>query len=150
MEPVLRCLFGVNFRILKLLSRRLKSVRVQVFSVSLQGCIFLPAKELYKYRLFHKAWFIFIKLPALVGETGHWCYRELLFKELTAFKFRPTKRPRPLENKTKDTSWGLYYSLYQKRAQWSGFSQLWTNEQEIIDLPTIETNREREASRPRP
>ena len=53
-----------------LLSRRLESVRVQVFSVSLQGCIFLPGKELYKYGLFHKAWFIFKLLSFL-----HWLLR---------------------------------------------------------------------------
>ena len=47
-----------------------KSVSVQVFSVSLQGCIFLPGKELYKYRLFHKAWFIFKLLSFL-----HWLVR---------------------------------------------------------------------------
>ena len=82
----------------------------------------------------------------MVGETEQQCYRELLCKEITSFRFRPTERPEPLQLKIKlatPGSWGLYPGKKQRLL--SDLDSL-SSEQEIIDLPTIETNMEREAT----
>ena len=81
-----------------------------------------------------------MKLSSLVDETEQRCYRELLCKEITSLKFRSAERPRPLQLKTKletPGSWGLYPEKKQRLL--SDLDSL-SSEQEIIDLPTIETN----------